>query len=59
LPIAHAASTRYAWPLHVIENAGDDPPMEQPEAFVGALRVALDAPEAERSAQTVERRTPC
>jgi pimeloyl-ACP methyl ester carboxylesterase/ubiquinone/menaquinone biosynthesis C-methylase UbiE len=41
LPIAQAVSTRYGWPLHVIENAGDDPPMEQPEAFLEALRAAL------------------
>jgi pimeloyl-ACP methyl ester carboxylesterase len=39
--VAEAASTRYGWPLRVIENAGDDPPMEQPEAFLEALRTAL------------------
>ena len=41
LPIAEAASARYGWPLQVIENAADDPPMEQPEAFVKALYAAL------------------
>jgi pimeloyl-ACP methyl ester carboxylesterase len=41
LQIAEAASARYGWPLHVIENAGDDPPLEQPEAFLHALRGAL------------------
>jgi pimeloyl-ACP methyl ester carboxylesterase len=41
LPIAQAASRRYGWALHVIENAADDPPMEQPEAFLEALRAAL------------------
>ena len=41
LPIAEAASARYGWPLHVIEHAADDPSIEQPEAFVRALRVAL------------------
>jgi ubiquinone/menaquinone biosynthesis C-methylase UbiE len=41
LPIAQAVSTRHGWPLHVIEHAGDDPPMEEPEAFLEALRVAL------------------
>jgi pimeloyl-ACP methyl ester carboxylesterase/ubiquinone/menaquinone biosynthesis C-methylase UbiE len=41
LPIAQAASTRYGWRLHVIENAADDPPMEQPDAFLEALRVVL------------------
>lgn len=37
LAVAEAASARYGWPLQVIENAGDDPPLEQPEAFVRAL----------------------
>jgi pimeloyl-ACP methyl ester carboxylesterase len=42
LNVAEAASTRYGWPLHVIENARDDPAIEQPEAFLEALRTALD-----------------
>lgn len=42
LSVARAASTRYGWPLHVIEGAADDPPMEQPEAFLHALRRALE-----------------
>lgn len=37
LAIAEAASVRYGWPLYVIEGAGDDPVMEQPERFVAAL----------------------
>jgi len=41
LSVAQAASDRYGWPLHVIEDAGDDPAMEQPDAFVAALRRAL------------------
>jgi len=41
LRIAEAASVRYGWPLHVIENAANDPPIEQPEAFLEALRAAL------------------
>jgi pimeloyl-ACP methyl ester carboxylesterase len=41
LAVAEAASLRYAWPLHVIEDAADDPPLEQPAAFLGALRAAL------------------
>jgi pimeloyl-ACP methyl ester carboxylesterase len=36
--VAQEASDRYGWPLRIIENAGDDPPMEQPQAFVAALR---------------------
>ena len=41
LRVAEAASARYGWPLHVIENAADDPAFEQPDAFLGALRAAL------------------
>jgi FAD/FMN-containing dehydrogenase/pimeloyl-ACP methyl ester carboxylesterase len=41
LRVADAASARYGWPLRVIDDAADDPPIEQPEAFVRALR---DAP---------------
>ena len=41
LRIAEAASARYGWPLHVIENAAADPAIERPEAFLGALRPAL------------------
>jgi pimeloyl-ACP methyl ester carboxylesterase len=43
LRIAEAASARYGWPLHVIEDAGHFV-VEQPEAFRRALRAALDAP---------------
>ena len=41
LRVAEAASERYRWPLHVIEDAGDDPPIEQPEAFLRALHATL------------------
>jgi pimeloyl-ACP methyl ester carboxylesterase len=37
LTIAEAASARYGWPLHVIENCADDPPRDQPEAFLRAM----------------------
>lgn len=37
LRIAEAASKRFGWPLHVIDDAADDPPMEQPHAFVAAV----------------------
>jgi pimeloyl-ACP methyl ester carboxylesterase len=37
LAVAEAASERYGWPLDVIDDAGDDPPMEQPERFLAAL----------------------
>lgn len=41
LQIAEAASARYGWPLHVIEDAADDPPRDRPDAFLRALHVAL------------------
>jgi pimeloyl-ACP methyl ester carboxylesterase len=41
LRIAEAASLRYGWPLHVIENCADDPPRDQPGAFLNALRAVL------------------
>jgi pimeloyl-ACP methyl ester carboxylesterase len=46
LGIAEAASARHGWPLHVIEDCADDPPRDQPEAFVAALRAALGEPAA-------------
>ena len=49
LRVAEAASARYGWPLHVIENARDDPAIEQPEAFLEALRTALDVTEADQA----------
>jgi pimeloyl-ACP methyl ester carboxylesterase len=52
LRVGEAASARYGWPLLVIENAADDPPMEQPQAFLEALRVALDS-----SPATAQKRT--
>jgi pimeloyl-ACP methyl ester carboxylesterase len=41
LGLAEAASARYGWPLHVIEQAADDPAVEQPDAFLRAVRGAL------------------
>jgi pimeloyl-ACP methyl ester carboxylesterase len=41
LTVAAAASARFGWPLRVIENCADDPPIEQPEALFDALRAAL------------------
>jgi pimeloyl-ACP methyl ester carboxylesterase len=41
LHVAEAASARYGWPLHVVDDAGDDPPLDQPEAFLDALRRAV------------------
>jgi pimeloyl-ACP methyl ester carboxylesterase len=42
LSVAEAARDRYGWPLHVIENCNDDPPVERPEALLRTLRDALD-----------------
>ena len=42
LDVATEASERYGWPLYVIEGARDDPAIEQPQAFLEALRTALD-----------------
>lgn len=41
LGVAETAAKRYGWPLQVIERAADDPPIEQPGAFLQALRAAL------------------
>jgi pimeloyl-ACP methyl ester carboxylesterase len=38
---AEAAAARYGWPLHVIDDAADDPAHEQPRAFLEAFRAAL------------------
>jgi pimeloyl-ACP methyl ester carboxylesterase len=42
LNVARVASERYGWALHVIEDARDDPAIEQPQVFLEALRTALD-----------------
>jgi pimeloyl-ACP methyl ester carboxylesterase len=41
LRIAEGASERYGWPLRVIEQAADDPTIDQPESFLDALRAGL------------------
>lgn len=41
LSVAEEASTRFGWPLHVIEGCNDDPPVEQPEELLRALRAAF------------------
>jgi pimeloyl-ACP methyl ester carboxylesterase len=56
LRIAEAASARYGWPLRVIDDARDDPAIEQPEAFLAALR-ASGLPAEPTPAPTLERRT--
>jgi pimeloyl-ACP methyl ester carboxylesterase len=44
LSVGEAASTRYRWPLQVIENAGNEPSIEAPDAFLRALRTAVETP---------------
>jgi pimeloyl-ACP methyl ester carboxylesterase len=44
LSVAETASTSYRWPLHVIDDANDDPPIEQPEALLRVLRLVLATP---------------
>jgi pimeloyl-ACP methyl ester carboxylesterase len=41
LEVGRRASERYGWPLEVIENAGNEPAIEQPDAFLRALRAAM------------------
>jgi pimeloyl-ACP methyl ester carboxylesterase len=43
LAVAMEASARFGWPLHVIENCNDDPPVERPDELLQVLRVALDS----------------
>ena len=37
LSVGETASARYGWPLQVIEDAGNEPAIEAPEAFLRAL----------------------
>ena len=48
LRIAETAAARRGWPLHVIEGARDDPAVEQPDAFVAALRSTACVPSTSR-----------
>ena len=41
LAVAETASARYGWPLQVIDDAADDPRLEQPARFLDAMRMAL------------------
>ncbi|MGA7306401.1 MAG: alpha/beta hydrolase [Rhodothermales bacterium] len=36
--VAREVSSRFGWPLYVVDDAADDPVIEQPEAFVQALK---------------------
>ncbi len=53
LGIAEDASARYEWPLRVIDDAGDDPKLEQPDAFLDELYAGLGGrPPAGRPARS-------
>jgi FAD/FMN-containing dehydrogenase/pimeloyl-ACP methyl ester carboxylesterase len=39
LAVAEAAAARHGWPLHVIEDCADDPPVERPAELLRALAV--------------------
>jgi pimeloyl-ACP methyl ester carboxylesterase len=41
LVVAEAASQQFGWRLDVIDGAADDPTLEQPDAFLRALRRAI------------------
>ena len=56
LEVAEAASARHGWPLHVIEDCADDPPVEQPEAFLAALRTAARGRGSRCRVDTLRRR---
>ena len=42
LHLAESASSRFGWPLHVVEGVAHVPFVEQPGAFLHALRATLD-----------------
>jgi pimeloyl-ACP methyl ester carboxylesterase len=50
LRVGEDASSQHGWPLHVIEDAGHVPHIEQPDAFVAALRPALETLTGEETA---------
>jgi pimeloyl-ACP methyl ester carboxylesterase len=41
LPVAEELHTKLGWPLHVIEDAGHVPHIEQPDAFLNALGTVI------------------
>jgi 2-hydroxymuconate-semialdehyde hydrolase len=43
LRVGQVASSTHGWSLHVIEDAGHVPHIEQPDAFLAALRPALES----------------
>jgi pimeloyl-ACP methyl ester carboxylesterase len=41
LAVGQQASARFGWPLHVLENAGNEPALEIPDEILRALRTAM------------------
>jgi pimeloyl-ACP methyl ester carboxylesterase len=39
--VGEAGSGRHGWPLYIVDDAADDPPLERPSAFLTALAAAL------------------
>ena len=42
LAVAQAASARFGWPLHIIDDAADDPTLDRPDVFLKTLRRVLE-----------------
>jgi pimeloyl-ACP methyl ester carboxylesterase len=40
--VGEAAAARHGWPLRIVDDAGDDPPLDQPAIFLDELRAMLD-----------------
>jgi pimeloyl-ACP methyl ester carboxylesterase len=49
LVVAEAVGARFDWPLRVIENCADDPPVERPEVLLRELLAAIGAKGKERT----------
>jgi 2-hydroxymuconate-semialdehyde hydrolase len=45
LRVAESAHVRFGWPLHVVEDAGHVPFLEQPDAYVDTLTGFIDRPD--------------
>lgn len=50
LRLAESASSRFGWPLHVVEDVGHVPFVERPEAFLRTLRAVLGPSTGEEAA---------
>ena len=48
LVVAEAASERFGWPLHVVDDCADEPPLERPDALLAVLEQAIDRMEVTR-----------